>query len=1166
MILSVKIFTLFHFGMRSFLLGFMLLLSIFAVAQNMTQSRKISITPHSVKITLDTLPIFPQSVVIRSNGQTTSPHSYQLHTLTSIIIVDTSLLSQPLEISYRVILPDLGLPVFNKQHSNYLSTDSALRNIPKAVYRTQNIQRNPTLPTKSPTLDYSGNLMRGFMVGQDGKTALNSALHLQISGELKENLWLTASVSDQNLPLSPQGNTASLNEFDKIFINLKTPHWYLEGGDIVAENKHSFFSNYSRKVLGIGGGGKVDGFKAFINAGVSKGKFTRNKITAIENNSGPYRLSGENGQPYIVILSGSEKVFIDGVLLQRGYDKDYVIDYQTAEIKFMAGISITRFSRITVEFEYTERSYGRYVVMANSSFQIHKKVSLYTDIFMENDLKSQPTDQNLTDENRYFLSTLGNQTWLATGSTAQKVKYNAQEILYKQRDTTVMTETYTIFYYAENDTTPDLYRVSFVFTGENKGNYVLAKNAVNGQTYQWVAPKNKVPQGNYDPQRTIITPKVKQLYTIGTNITLDSLSKLNVELSLSNNDQNTFSTLNNNENVGFGGKLNLTKHFTMNRRHSIISQTDILLHTYNFNTPERFLPLEFFREWAMTDLLNQSFQHYRQSVKYLFNKKFDVVIGGAYLQVSDSKGTFIPEQKISQTAGYQYWVKSNFDFSWIQISGAWYDTQIKSLIRQGQYRKADVVLDFNRFKFLNYSLSGEYEERVVMWNGDSLQSDSRSFWRAGLLIKNKDTTLFSTQLKTTMTIDNIAWNNLLTPYSKSVEAKWNSRLLQRYFTIGFQTTYRYLNVNPDIQTTITPSHYFSGRINTNFFLLKRSLVLSANYELANVSTPQFSYTYIDVGPGQGIYTWIDYNENGIKELGEFEVSKFEDEARYIRLQLPTNQYQSSYLNNGGITLNFILSQLFTRTEGYQKILSLFSLSSSITSETKTAKVNFNPFLYKAIDDTTLLEQQTSFVNLLNFISPSRKVNASAGFRLNSSKNQLVNGVEGTQGTIYSLSVRYLPISQLQIYTETEYRYQKNFSQYFTQRNYLLKTFQTNNGLEYPLGTFVKNRTEYRYNYHNATLQSAKTHRIGNLLTVNITRSSAVPVEFNYVFNTYVGEPNAVLGYQMLEGLGVGSNYIWRIGYRQLFRSGIEVNVQYNGRKIPNLSIQHSGNIEMRIHF
>ena len=40
------------------------------------------------------------------------------------------------------------------------------------------------------------------------------------------------------------------------------------------------------------------------------------------------------------------------------------------------------------------------------------------------------------------------------------------------------------------------------------------------------------------------------------------------------------------------------------------------------------------------------------------------------------------------------------------------------------------------------------------------------------------------------------------------------------------------------------------------------------FETNSGSLPQQDFTYVEVEPGQGTYTWIDYNENGLQELDD----------------------------------------------------------------------------------------------------------------------------------------------------------------------------------------------------------------------------------------------------------------------------------------------------------
>ena len=92
---------------------------------------------------------------------------------------------------------------------------------------------------------------------------------------------------------------------------------------------------------------------------ISRGKFARQTLPTKEGNQGPYRLQGNNGERFIIVLAGTERVLFNGTLLKRGFDYDYVIDYNRAEITFSPTRVIARDSRVIMEFEYTDISYLR---------------------------------------------------------------------------------------------------------------------------------------------------------------------------------------------------------------------------------------------------------------------------------------------------------------------------------------------------------------------------------------------------------------------------------------------------------------------------------------------------------------------------------------------------------------------------------------------------------------------------------------------------------------------------------------------------------------------------------------------------------------------------------------------------------------------------------------
>ena len=605
--------------MKRFFVFILLIVSSAAQAQWLSNARQRYITISTDTLTIDSVSIIPGSFYILKQGIAVDTAAYQIDYAASRMIWlkrDTTFNDSVLVV-YRVF------PILFSRQYTFRKPDEKRYSEKSfnSLYIYSREERSQEL-FHIEGLNKSGSISRGITIGNNQDAVVSSSLNLQLSGRLSNNIDIVAAITDDNIPVQPDGNTQQLQEFDKVFIQLSNENNKLIAGDFELKKPAGYFMSFYKKAQGawysnkqnllLNSSGRQGTVTSTASGAVSKGRFARSIIIGTESNQGPYRLSGSQNETFIIVLSGSERVYIDGQLLTRGQANDYVIDYNTAEITFTPRRLITKDSRITVEFQYSDKNYARTVLFAGSQFE-EKKWKARINIYSEQDSRNQPLQQDLSDAQKKKLADAGDDLNAALSPNIDSVAFDKNEILYAKRDTVVNAVLYNDVYIYSTNPDSAHFRLGFSLVGSNRGNYILLITAANGRVFKWVAPVNNLLQGNYEPVVLLATPKKRQMITAGFDFLNSVSDQLMVELAASNDDVNTFSKNDKGNDKGWAGLVAYKKQLPVFRNAkqpwNIITDSRYEFTYRNFKPVENYRAVEFTRIWNSATVADTSDEH-----------------------------------------------------------------------------------------------------------------------------------------------------------------------------------------------------------------------------------------------------------------------------------------------------------------------------------------------------------------------------------------------------------------------------------------------------------------------------------------------------------------------------------------------------------------------------
>lgn len=1007
-------------------------------------------------------------------------------------------------------------------------------------------------------LSTSGSITRGVTIGNNQNTVLNSNLDLQITGKLSEKVSLRASLQDSNIPLQDGGYSQKLDQFDNVFMELYSDKWNLRAGDVFLENHKTQFLNFNKKVQGISAnftfGTDKNKTNVFASAALVKGQYAKSNFTGIEGSQGPYKLKGTNGELYVLVISGSERVYVNGLLLKRGENNDYTIDYNAGEITFTPLFTITSEMRIAIEYQYSDRNYTRFVTYAGVTHE-NEKWSFGSYLYSENDIKNQPLQQNLTEEQAQILVAAGDNPELMVAPSAYLDSYSDNKVLYKK---TIING--VEFFEYSNDSQQELFNVRFSSVGVKKGNYVLTNASAITRIYEYVAPINAIPQGDYEPIIQLVSPTKIQVATFMGNYKPSEKSAVDFEIAVSNNDKNLFSNSDDSDNQGLSGKLNI-KQRLFSAKWNVDAFANYQFTQKEFSSIERFYTIEFNRDWnlAATATGNQSLLI--SGLNFNLNKGID----------SSNKGLIT----------YQF-EKLAFSDSFSgnrHILNGHYNTKNWLFKNQGSYLKSDATVTSSKFIRNESQIRYHFDKN---WIGTSQRFEdnqeknkstnqfsnlSQRFSEYGFFTGRGDSTKVFVELGFLKRNNDSIHNGLLQRVNSSQTYFLKSKLIQTNKSdLSVYANYRVLDFT-DSSKRKEPS--LNSRIVYNDRFFNQLVQATTAYETNSGTLAQQEFTYLEVSAGQGVYTWNDYNDNGIQELQEFEIAPFIDQATFIRVYLPNRVYIKTHQTKFSQSLILNPNQWQNET-GFKKVVSFFYNQTSfiIDRKTKNEGNNFelNPF---SSSKENILGLSSSFRNSLFYNRGKQDHSVTYSYLENKTKNLLSIGSQESDNNSHQIQYSHL-LKKSWLFGVFGKTIQTSIvSENFPEQNYTIKGYQLAPKISY---LFSKNTSwDLFYELQNkdnkiGELETLLQSRFGTSFSYAGENKLTMNGEVSFYQNKFEGNPYSSVGFQMLEGLQTGQNLTWRFLVQKNITQFLDINLNYLGRKSESSQTIHTGNIQLRAYF
>lgn len=1138
------------------------LLCVLDVAQAQTsRCTWVNHTQLNQYFALDTLTILPGSVKL--NGLSQQAYTVEHNVTEGKVFIRYDDLIDSVEVCYDVLPLSLHKTYYNRSLAVY-DSNAVFKDPPKVNQGL--LKRDELFATEG--LNKSGSISRGISFGSNQDVFVNSTLNLNLDGKLSDDLSIRAAITDQNVPFQPEGNTQQLQDFDNVFIEIYNDQMSLKGGDVVFQDRSSFFLKYYKNVQGGLANvnyslGETDTAATSVGISVAKGRFASVQIEAKEGLLGPYRIPGPGGENFIIVLANSERVFLDGKQLTRGFNEDYVIDYNAAEITFTNKVLITQFSRIRIDYEFSDQDYNRTITVGKHSHQIGK-LKLDISAYSEKDSKNRPLLVELSDADKLRLSEIGDSLNLAFRTGVDSVGYSNEQIRYAQVDTITSSGQQETIYQYSTDPNQAFYQVTFSDVGEGNGNYVQLQTTANGRVFEWVSPVNGEPQGRFEPVIDIPVPDKKQMVSLRAGYQVNKYETITTEVAFSDQDVNLFSPIDDEDDSGAAVKVGFQsdgREVSFLPAYKLNFYTDFEFDNKNFRPIDRFRYIEYDRDWSYNP---------QQNDLNVSDRIYNVGIGLNKDAYNNLSYRFSSRNRKKQIDGVQHEYNLNKRISKFQIAsnGFYLDNNLDVL--RSTWKRFDTDISFvNPIIVPGYRYSLDHNQ-VINKQADSVVSSAMYFDEHLYYLKNAPDKEWDFLLQHAVRYDKLPQNGEVEDFTSSntTQLRLGKNLGDDRLDVLF--TYRELEQKLQDETEET----VSGRVEWSALMLDDHLRSELTYAISNSQELRREFVYIKVPTGEGTHTWRDLNNDNVQDLNEFFEAINPDERNYAKIFVPTNDFVTAFQTLFIYNVYLETPRSWRSADGLKSFLSKFSNNTNWSADTKTTENDLTNRLLAFARDTEqndLLAERNSLRSTFFFNRANPKYGLEFTYFDTERRQLLVNGFEATFNSSYDLNVRYNATQTLTLKFRAVEGEKVSSSDFLDGRNYLINSIRFNPEIAWQPSNSL--RVSFQHNYlekrNDLTTESNENAFLKELIAgvrINKAVKSSLNAQFRWTEIDFTGDENTPLGYDLLNALRPGTNISWSVNWQQRIMTGLQLNLSYDGRKSESTDVIHVGRVQVSALF